>query len=279
MTKTKRAVSAIILALFAAAVFFVGWVQLRVPAGSYGLLLSRTGGWSKRPIEPGRFAWSWEALLPTNVKVFVFRIESVVEPFDLSGDLPQAALYSSFLPERPDFSYRFAGTVSLRVRPDKLAELVRIRSLFDQTALTAELRAECGRVSSALADIVRSRSADPEFSKDLETGGVTLGESLVRRLEDRFPDVTIESVRVSSSRFPDFLLYAKAKAMYAAFLDAKASYLDPVMKELASQSARDEFELETLGRYGELLTKYPILIDYLAIKRGLWNGRTPAAKE
>ena len=69
----KFFLSLFIIILFAGAVFFIGWGQFAVPAGSYGVMVSKTSGISEKTIVPGEFCWFWERLLPTNVSMRTFQ--------------------------------------------------------------------------------------------------------------------------------------------------------------------------------------------------------------
>ncbi|MBN2874062.1 MAG: hypothetical protein JXM71_03115, partial [Spirochaetales bacterium] len=60
-----------ILMVLSVSVFLVGWVSLRVPAGSYAVYSSKTGGVDTRVVAPGEFWWNAGMLLPTNVRLIV----------------------------------------------------------------------------------------------------------------------------------------------------------------------------------------------------------------
>ncbi len=64
----------IVLLAISGTVFFFGWLQFSVPAGSYGVMLSKSGGYYNEVITPGEFSWRWERLVPTNSEILIFRI-------------------------------------------------------------------------------------------------------------------------------------------------------------------------------------------------------------
>jgi hypothetical protein len=272
MRRNKAVLSIILVAAASAAVFFTGWIQLRIPAGSYALAVSKTGGWGERLIAPGSFAWTWEALLPTNLELRCFRLRSLSEPFSARGELPQAAVYSAFIPERPSFAYSISGRVSLAPSPESLPAVIRAASLRDQTGLEEWLRGQARQAGLRAGELLGRAASAEDIVSLMDEGRDGLQARILSQLRSAFPTVVIESIEIESLSLPDYRLYTQARSLYSAYLDAKAAYLDPVIKELAENAARDEYELDSLERYGELLTRYPVLIDYLAIKRGLRPG-------
>jgi hypothetical protein len=275
MKKGKTIFALVILVAAGTALFLTGWIQLRIPSGCHALLVSKVSGWSGEMISPGTFAWSWEALLPTNLRIHWYRLSSVSEPFSVSGSLPEAELYAAFLQEKPSFSYSISGKIDVSPSLEKLPQAIRARSLLSQEALDAWLRDEARRAAGRIADFVSHKSADSEFNSVLAKGGKPLEEAILSRLSREFPDIVLERLSIGSSEFPDFALYARARELYSTFLGAKASVMDPVLREIAENTARDKYELESLARYGELLEKYPILIDFLAVRKGMAPGEKP----
>jgi hypothetical protein len=272
MKKGKAVFTAVILFAAGAAIFLTGWIQLRIPTGRYALLVSKTSGWGESMISPGTFSWSWEALLPTNLKIRDFKVSSVSEPFSASGTLPDAELYSAFLQERPSFSYAISGKIGVSPSLERLPSVIRSRSLLDQEALDAWLGDEARRACGRIAEFISRESSDQEFKSVLSKGGKALEEDILARLRPEFPDIILERLSLESSEIPDFALYSRTRELYSSFLGAQASAMNSVLREIAENTARDEYELESLARYGELLDKHPILIDFLAVRKGIPPG-------
>ena len=68
----KLIIITLIVLVCAAAVFFFGWTQFSVPAGKYGVMLSKSGGYYPQAVIPGNFTWRWERIVPTNAQILVF---------------------------------------------------------------------------------------------------------------------------------------------------------------------------------------------------------------
>jgi len=199
MKKGKAAFTAVILFAAGTAIFFSGWIQLRIPAGRHALLVAKTSGWGESMIPPGAFAWSWEALLPSNLSIRSFRVSSISEPFSASGTLPEAELYAAFLQEGPAFTYAISGTISVSPSLTRLPSVIRSRSLADQKDLDSWLSEEARRACGRIADFVSRESADREFNAVLRNGGKALEEDVLSRLRPEFPDIVLERLSLESS--------------------------------------------------------------------------------
>ena len=118
-------VVSVVLVLLAVAVFFVGWVQILIPAGTYAVIHTKTGGYEQEVVTSGEFMWRVERLLPTNMKLYRFKPEVMeVDVPVVSGVLPSGELYASFMENSPDFSYEIDLKVFISVIPESLPRLV-----------------------------------------------------------------------------------------------------------------------------------------------------------
>lgn len=261
----KALVSLALLIVFAAAAFIPGWLPFWVPLGEHGVLVSKTGGVDPAAISPGAFRWAWERLIPTNSRILRFKLDDRTRSVTVSGNLPSAELYSKLLEGTPDFSYRIELSLAARVDPAALPALVKDAGISDQAALDAWADAELERVGKSLATtwVAQARDGSP---LPIEPG--ELAASLLAAAQsaaDRRLAVT--AVSVSGAKLPDLALYALAERAYARYQDAKSSRVERVVDEEAGRAATDYLELERLAQWGELLTKYPILIDFIAVTR------------
>ena len=76
----------------------------------------------------------------------------------------------------------------------------------------------------------------------------------------------VRSVSVRSIKVPDVDLYQDAKAKYRTFLANTNSSLNQALERESAARAETELRIESLERYGQLITKYPKLIDFLAVE-------------
>ena len=87
----------LVLTAIAGAIFFVGYVQFRVPLGKYGVMLSKSSGYYEKLISHDEFAWRWEPLLPTNAVVLTFDLSPITIEKDVNGMLENGDRYAKVL--------------------------------------------------------------------------------------------------------------------------------------------------------------------------------------
>lgn len=256
----------ILLLALAGAVFLAGWIQFRVPAGQYGVYVTKTRGWHPEVLEPGRFAWTWEALIPSNLRLFRFTLEPRTETVSFSGTLPSADIYAAFAVGSPDFSYEATFDLSAAVLPEALPEAAESRKIETQESLDARLAEGIRTAGESLKGLLLARSADPDWISAVLRGDPGTAEDLAARIRGSVPDLEIRSLSVRSLKVPDLDLYKAVKAKYLGFLESADSALGRTLEREAQARAQTELRLESLERYGQLITKYPKLIDFLAVE-------------
>lgn len=252
-----------LLVLCAGAVFYFGWVQFSVPAGQYGVMVSKTGGINAVPIQPGIFRWQWEFLIPSNARVLLFELVPVTHSETVSGMLPSGAVYSRMIEGTPDFTWEFTCETVARITPSSLPVLVEYHAVQDQQALeqwtkdTLSDRAK-NTAETVIRRVLNDLSADTTVPAD--------PEALAREIADSFretgKDLDIISVSVQSNRFPDMSLYHTAAQTFEAYQDQRRALWTQTATGEAADSVSDYLSFERYSRWGELLTKYPILIDF-----------------
>lgn len=263
----KVKMSVIILVLFSCVVFFTGWVQLAVPAGKYGVLVSKTGGVNSVPITPGSFRWQWERLLPTNTSILVFDLSPAIVTSSSSGTLPSGELYSKMLEGDPDFSWNIGVRITGRVNPSQLPAVVRDFAVNTQTALDEWTQARLESLASDAGNKVMSELA---ASNESSQASAFSSPEITGLLSTKMNEVAAGELEIiecvpSFTRIPDFSLYVLAANTYAEYQRARSDLFARTSAEEADASVSEYLQIERFGRWGELLTKYPILIDFLAV--------------
>ncbi len=248
------------------AVFFVGWVQYAVPPGAYGVMRSKTGGVDAAVLRNGEFRWAWERLLPTNAVVITFVPKTVEKSLEVSGTLPSADLYAELIGAAGDFSYEMQGGFSFSVRGEALPRLAADKNILDQDALDAWQSAAAEDMAAFAARRLRTYAEDPADAELLL--GASVHPRLLADLERAFPEVAVHSFSLRRVRFPDLALYGAAKALYQEYLAGQRVLWTAEAAEAGEKNVALRKRLDELSRYGELLTKYPVLLEYLAIEAG-----------
>jgi hypothetical protein len=257
----------IVLILLAGAAFFFGWAQLPVSPGSYGVLRSKTHGVDPAVVREGEFRWVWYKLIPANAATLILAPNQVRAPVAVSGTLPLVETYAAKTGIAADFSYNIEADLSFSVKPGSLPSLVLRGGIKDQAGLEDYEKSLAREISFFAREWLEAYTAGEQFS-----GGTPAGPDLraiSARLEGdmlrSFPDVENLSCALRSARLPDFALYAMARSLYGDYLNRQKELLGAELSNIAERSVSALFRFDELERYGELLTKYPVLLEYLAL--------------
>lgn len=229
-------------------VFFTGWTQFKVPQGSVGVLVTKTGGTHPVLIESGKFSWNWEFLLPTNATLHVFSVKARKSSNTIEGNLPSARIYGDALPSRPDFSYSIAIDMTARASSEGLARLFS-DGVEDDESLDAYLDSACAKVSQAAASYIIDRLSRGDSFRAESIGSDEL-LSAARAAKD-FPDVVFADARVSSARLPDMALYEAARQAFFVSAQVKQERLEDKRKKIG----------ELLKEFPELRQEFPGLAE------------------
>jgi len=252
----KFLVTLLFLVILAGLGLFFGWAQQGVPPDSYGFIRSKTHGLDTHIIKPGEFRWVWYKLIPTNASTVVFRLNPVNYEFSSQGTLPSGRLYAAFVGMEDDFSWQLRAAFSFTLRPEALAPLLSAQTISDQESLARYEQELAGDIELF---ILRRIDALEGLLRDGES------PELEREIQGQFPLITNFSVRVKSAQFPHFALYRQAQELYEQFVTLQKDMMSGEMREKAKNRIDSYHRFDELEQYGALLTKYPILLDYLKI--------------
>jgi len=215
------------------------------------------------PIEPGVFRWQWELLLPTNSEIHTFTLTPVSHSVPVSGTLPSGSLYARMIEGNPDFSWQFTCETVARVSPDALPSLVDSHAILEQSALdkwaskTLEVRVK-NAAETVLGSVLPAAAAEGAANIHPENLAKEIAEELVRSGSD----LEIVSVSVENDQFPDLDLYISAAETYETYQNQRRILWNRVASESAADSVSDYIAYERFARWGELLTRYPVLIEF-----------------
>ena len=244
---------------------FFGWAQRGVPPDAYGLIRSKTHGTDDKLVKPGEFRWVWYKLIPTNVTTSVFRLNPVNYEFSAYNTLPSGKVYAAFAGINESFSWEIRAAFSFSLDSDALVPLLAANNISTQEELTRYQNDIAGQIQ---AYILRRINVDDDFFRQIETL-LTEGESpeLEREIQAQFPFITNFSLKVKSAQFPDFALYRQSKKLYEDYIAFQKDYLSGGLQANAQSRIESHRRFDELEQYGALLTKYPILIEYLTLQK------------
>jgi hypothetical protein len=256
----------VVLVILAGAVFYFGWVQIHLPAEHYAVVFTKTNGYDQDVIRPGEFSWRWKRLIPTNMTLYIFDLRPRSRVISFEGSLPSADLYSSVLPENPDFSYRGEIDVTFTIAPESLPALVSEEKLLpDQLDSFYDAKAQA--LSDSALKLLQGSEVDPTDTQEL-----------IRRVQRdaaaSVPDLEISNLNMRVTHIPDSDLYELARSSYRGLVQTRDRSRDEAVARLAEEQVRAENaragekeKLQALREYGELLNEYPILLKAMAVQR------------
>jgi hypothetical protein len=260
----KLFVTLIILIAVGALGFFAGWAQLSVPHNTYGVLRSKTHGLHANVIKGGDFTWLWYKLIPNNTDIAVFDIKGQTVQVAASGELPQAETYSAFVGLKAGFSWQVSGSVSFSIDPGALPQLVDSLSILNQSEFDNYVLQLRLQLTPFIEQRLTYYCEQPEALTQINADSAY--EPLSADIQAAFPHISGLSCSLSVKRFPDYNLYNSAKAMYDDYISHQREILNAQINENAAGRIKSQFRLDELARYGELITKYPLLLDYLKLQ-------------
>lgn len=237
----KFFISLFILALFSGFVFYLGWSQIKVNTDEIGVVISKTNGIDENVIQPGKFLWHWQFLLPTNAELRKFKIKPVNVTKKIKGELPSGNLYTSIFNSKDNFEYEFDFSISLTVAPEAIIDLLKNNKVTDQD--------DFGEYLSRAADTIAQLSADFLIKKAMENSGFRVEsvrrDDIMRAIQiyREFPEVELSSLSVLSSKIPDFSLY---KQLQNQVMISQEKYLESTV--LKSESEELQFEDEEMSQ-------------------------------
>jgi len=256
----------VILVILAGTVFYFGWLQIHLPAEHYAVVFTKTGGYDEEVVRPGEFSWRWERLIPTNMTLFIFDLRPRSQEISFRGSLPSAELYSSVLPDNPDFSYRGESDVIFTIAPESLPALVAEEKLLPDR-LEDFFSSKARVLSDSVLEILQETDYDPADSQ-------ALNRRVQRELAAAVPDLQISSLNVRVTHVPDRDLYDLARSSYRDLVQIRDRAREEAVARLAEEQVRAEnaraqerANLEALREYGELLNQYPILLKAMAVQK------------
>jgi hypothetical protein len=266
-TTTKFLVTIVILLLLGGLVFFFGWAQLAVPVNAYGVMRSKTHGIDPAIIHAGEFRWVWFKLIPTNVEIQAFTIDQQTQAITMQDTLPSGAEYATFAGSGADFSYELNGTLAFSIKPQSLIKLMQERHINTQEDLNG--------FEAALADEVRMfalqrlRIYMEKKDKIEELLASASIAQLNTDISEAFPDIEHLALLMYTHGFPDLTLYHEYRSLYQEYIARQRDYLHTEAALQANSRISAYVRFDDLAKYGELLTKYPILLQFIELEASL----------
>jgi hypothetical protein len=251
------------LIIIAGAAVFFGWAQFGIPPDSCGIIRSKTHGLYPYLVQPGEFRWIWYKLIPTNTETTVLRLTPVNYEFTAENALPSGKIYSTFAGIEGDFSWKINAVISFSINPDAIIPMFSENIISSQEDLTRYERDITRQIEGFILRCIEQEDNSVQVEALLKEGENPWFEN---EILNQFPYLSNFSLKVKSAKFPDFFLYRQTKGLFESYVAAQKAYATGDIRERAKNRIDSMFRFDELEQYGALLTKYPILLEYLSME-------------
>jgi hypothetical protein len=92
---------------------------------------------------------------------------------------------------------------------------------------------------------------------------------LAESVNNAFPEIEGFNCLIKNTRYPDYALYRSVRSLYEDYLEQQELSFRALLPGEAESRAAARQRLDELSKYGELLTRYPVLLQFLALEKGL----------
>jgi len=263
-----------LLIVLAGTVFFLGWAQLTVPPGSYGVMRSKTHGLETEVIRDGEFRWIWYKIIPTNAKVSVYTISPVKRSIKTSGVLASGDVYAAIAGLNADFSWEISGDISFSLKPEKLPEFTDRESISDDEGLRTAEELLAAKVETLVLQRLRNYANNANGEEINAIAFAASNPEMNSEIQSLIPEIENLNCTIQFVRVPDYALYQALFSLYKEYLVRQNAVLSLGVANEAERRINLRTRMEELSQYGELLTKYPILIQYLSMEKNIQNDDT-----
>ena len=264
----KFFITILILIILGGTAFFFGWVQFLVPPGQYGVISSKTHGIDPEPVRSGEFRWVWYKLIPTNVKIAVFNPGYTQFPINFKSKLPSGDAYASFLGlTNADFSWELKGEIAFNINPEYLVRIAELHNLSGQDDLDAYMKKTAKDIEVIILRNLSSISSADDSTRVEQILSGNSDEPMEKEIKDSFREIDNFSFSIQSVKIPDFIFYRQIRLMYEDFLSKQREYVTSGFGRRAENHVQSQLRINELEQYGELLSKYPILLDYIELEQ------------
>jgi hypothetical protein len=199
------------------------------------------------------------------VVITVFTPRTQEKSIHITDTLPSSAVYGEFTGISGDFSYEFSLSFSFNIAAAALPSLAESRGIRGQEDLAAyEIRLS-GEIEQFLIRRLKVYGEDEKQIEDLLRSG--LAASLTGETAAAFPDIENITINIYTFKSPDFGLYHSIKVLYDGYLERQHLILEASVSAAADRHVESQMRYDELAKYGELLTKYPVLLQYLTLEQ------------
>ncbi len=262
--KIKHILLLLVLISISGAVFYFGWIQIKLPENTYGIAFTKSNGYLDKIYEPGKFSWDYRKLLPSNFKLLKFKLSAQQLEIDQQSELPLGDIYSEYMPGTPSFSFHFKYFLTYVIKPDSFPSMV-AEFRLEPDQMKSQYKTINADIQLFIVEYYKNKVKESNHSINFFDTGSESSDELSASLFSNFPSLDFKEFIPVNISVPDMVLYEKAKELYISSLELENKIITETRIKIAEQEVRDTANFETLKKYGELLNEYPSLIDFFSV--------------
>ncbi|NIZ19484.1 hypothetical protein [Entomospira culicis] len=259
----------LVLLLVVGTLYWLGIPNLSVNADQIGVIHTKTSGYELIS-EENRHRWDARKLLPHNYQVLTFSHHFQTFPIEIQSELPQSALLAEILKIDAlktvnPFAFHLKGELSMRVKPEHIIPLLQSGAIISND-LNSFYQEELQKIQSLFTEKFATAS--------LETLQYSSQNRLLTLLREEFPHLEFSHISIQKLQMPNLDIYQlatdtlRSQNQESRQQQAEVELLHhQLLLEQERSLGEFKLELEKLEAMGELLSRYPILIAYLALER------------
>ncbi|MBN2737303.1 MAG: hypothetical protein JXR70_10005 [Spirochaetales bacterium] len=264
----KIFISFLIILILGGVVFYLGWINNQIPLGYIAVIHTSTSGFVEHPVKSDEFTWMWENILPTNMTIYKFSLTSYQSKIDspVKGYLyPSGESYAQAIGLSEDFYFEMELSLVFKIRENNLVSLVINENLTPDT-LNTYYQKKAEDMALAISKLALS---DP-----LLFSGGDYEEKIKEQLSKDNNFVSLEILQVIPSnikKIPDYDNYLYAKKSFFALKEEEMKtklQLIQLERQRDEEALKKEIQIiQQIEDYGSLLENYPILIEFLQLRK------------
>ncbi len=123
-------------------------------------------------------------------------------------------------------------------------------------------------IASKAGTFIRERATDVNSASSLTSMANSFIQDLTVYLERSFPVIDFKAVFVDDIELPDIDLYLTAKELFLEYSESRKESYEEALSRITWTESRSEQHFDILEKYGELISRYPTLLDLFSLKEG-----------
>ncbi len=256
----KNRLSFLIILAFAGFVFYMGWIQIRIPEGKYALVYTKTGGYDRYFIAPGQFVWRWENLFPENLTLHFIELKSRSAEGSTERTLPSGDMYAGFIDRPGAFDSSFSWIFRYSLREDVFLSRVQDGS-FSLDSMESEYASYEDQVHRAVNAYLK------ENALAVQDDPLAAADRIAVELGRTDASFKLESFRFTDIAAPDMVLYERTREIFLEHLQQLNLVERKAEQTAVARESDREQKMDLLREYGEVFSNYPVLLEYYGLDR------------